>query len=180
MGVAGELVVARRRRCPASSSSSRLDLTSQPHARDPCHYSDRLLAPPIDCDMPTRTALHRAVRRIFHQSPAIEAATLGLLDVWCRVALLPFRRARRHGQASEDASLVTATDRYNRAAEQYFATIDDPSFLIGKPFSEPAALPKHLIDAGVLLSALRVAPGDVVMEIGAGSCWLSHMLNRYG
>jgi SAM-dependent methyltransferase len=130
--------------------------------------------------MPTRTALHRAVRRIFHQSPAIEAATLGLLDVWCRLALLPFRRARRHGQVSEDASLVTGTDRYNRAAEQYFATIDDPSFLIGKPFSEPAALPKHLIDAGVLLSALRVAPGDVVMEIGAGSCWLSHMLNRYG
>jgi SAM-dependent methyltransferase len=130
--------------------------------------------------MPTRTALHRAVRRIFHQSPAIEAATLGLLDVWCRLALLPFRRALRHGQISEDASLVTATDRYNRAAEQYFATIDDPSFLIGKPFSEPAALPKHLIDAGVLLSALRVAPGDVVMEIGAGSCWLSHMLNRYG
>ena len=130
--------------------------------------------------MPTRTALHRAVRRIFHQSPAIEAATLGLLDVWCRLALLPFRRARRHGQVAEDASLVTGTDRYNRAAEQYFATIDDPSFLIGKPFSEPAALPKHLIDAGVLLSALRVAPGDVVMEIGAGSCWLSHMLNRYG
>jgi SAM-dependent methyltransferase len=130
--------------------------------------------------MPTRTALHRAVRRIFQQSPAIEAATLGLLDVWCRLALLPFRRALRHGQISEDASLVTATDRYNRAAEQYFATIDDPSFLIGKPFSEPAALPKHLIDAGVLLSALRVAPGDVVMEIGAGSCWLSHMLNRYG
>lgn len=130
--------------------------------------------------MPTRTALHRAVRRIFRQSPAIEAAALGLLDAWCRFALLPFRRARRYGQVSEDAALITATDRYNRAAEEYFATIDDPSFLLGKPFSEPAALPKHLIDAGVLLSALRVAPGDVVMEIGAGSCWLSHMLNRYG
>jgi SAM-dependent methyltransferase len=130
--------------------------------------------------MPTRTALHRAVRRIFHQSPAIEAAALGLLDAWCQLALLPFRRARRSGQVSEEAALVTATDRYNRAAEQYFATIGDSSFLLAKPFSEPAALPKHLIDAGVLLSALRVAPRDVVMEIGAGSCWLSHMLNRYG
>ena len=130
--------------------------------------------------MPTRTALHAVVRRIFHRSPGVEAAALGLLDAWCQLALLPFRRARRHGRVSEDAALVTATDRYNRAAEEYFAKIDDPSFLLGKPFSEPAALPKHLIDAGVLLSALRVAPGDVVMEVGAGSCWLSHMLNRYG
>lgn len=130
--------------------------------------------------MPTRTTLQGAARRIFHRSPGVEAAALGLLDAWCQLALLPFRRARRHGRASENAALVTATDRYNRAAEQYFAKIDDPSFLLGKPFSEPAALPKHLIDAGVLLSALRVAPGDVVMEVGAGSCWLSHMLNRYG
>jgi SAM-dependent methyltransferase len=130
--------------------------------------------------MPTRTTLHGAVRRIFHRSPAIEAAALGLLDAWCQIALLPFRRARRHGRTSEDAAIVISTDRYNRAAEQYFAAIDDPSFLLAKPYSEPAALPKHLIDAGVLLSALRVAPGDVVMELGAGSCWLSHMLNRYG
>jgi len=130
--------------------------------------------------MPTRTVLHRAVRRIFRQSPAIEVATLGLLDAWCRLALLPFRRGRRDGRVSENAALVNATDRYNRAAEQYFATFDNPSFLLGKPFSEPASLPKHLIDAGVLLGALRVAPGDTVMEIGAGSCWLSHMLNRYG
>ena len=130
--------------------------------------------------MPSRTTLHGAVRRIFHRSPTIEAAALGVLDAWCQFALLPFRRARRQGHVAEDAALVTATDRYNRAAEQYFATIEDPSFLLGKPFSEPAALPKHLIDAGVLLSALHVAPGDVVMEVGAGSCWLSHILNRYG
>ena len=26
----------------------------------------------------------------------------------------------------------------------------------------------------------RVSPGEVVAEIGAGSCWLSHILNRYG
>ena len=37
-----------------------------------------------------------------------------------------------------------------------------------------------LIDTGVLIEALRLRPGDVVAEIGAGSCWLSHMLNRHG
>ena len=27
---------------------------------------------------------------------------------------------------------------------------------------------------------LRLSPGDVVMELGAGTCWLLHFLNRYG
>ena len=76
--------------------------------------------------------------------------------------------------------MAARADEYNRAAEEYFSRCDTPSFLLNKPFSEPAALPKHLIDVGVLVNASRIAPGDTVLEFGAGSCWLSHMLNRYG
>jgi SAM-dependent methyltransferase len=36
------------------------------------------------------------------------------------------------------------------------------------------------MDAGVLIDAMRLKRGDVVLELGAGSCWLSHMLNRFG
>jgi SAM-dependent methyltransferase len=41
-------------------------------------------------------------------------------------------------------------------------------------------LSRRLIDAGVLIDGLRLQPGDTVLELGAGSCWLSHLLNRFG
>src|SRR5205807_8777094 len=44
MGIAGELFVARRRRCPASPPPRASISPRKPHARDPCYYSDRLLA----------------------------------------------------------------------------------------------------------------------------------------
>src|SRR5688572_3122332 len=43
MGVADELIVARRRRCPASPPPHASISPRKPHARDPCYYSDRLL-----------------------------------------------------------------------------------------------------------------------------------------
>ena len=130
--------------------------------------------------MPDRSVLQNTLQRLFHRSPRLQAAALRVLDLWYQLALLPYRRRRRAGSAAENPELATRTDAYNAAAERYFARFDTPSFLLDKPFSEPAALPKHLIDAGVLIAALRVAPGDLVLELGAGSCWLSHMLNRYG
>ncbi len=130
--------------------------------------------------MPERNPIQDIVRRLFHASPRFQAATLRVLDWWYQLALLPYRRRRRRGVAGEDQHLISRTEAYNAAAERYFARFDTPAFLLNKPYSEPAALPKHLIDAGVLISALRIAPGDVVLEFGAGSCWLSHMLNRFG
>ena len=44
MGVAGELIVARRRRCAASPPPRPSISPRKPHARGPCYYSDRLLA----------------------------------------------------------------------------------------------------------------------------------------
>jgi len=43
-GVADDLCVSRRRRCPCIASSSLLDLPTQLHPRDPTYYSDRLLS----------------------------------------------------------------------------------------------------------------------------------------
>lgn len=71
-------------------------------------------------------------------------------------------------------------DRFNVAAEAYFAGLGDDRHLLRKPFSEPESLSRRLIDLGVLIDGMRLVPGMTVMELGAGSCWVSHLLNRMG
>ena len=119
-------------------------------------------------------------RRVLQRWPAAERWGLGTLDLMYRVALLPFRRPARRGSPREAAEIVARTDAYTQAAERYFAEFENPQFLLDKPFGDIAQTPKHLIDAGVLIQALRLRRGDVVLELGAGSCWLSLMLNRCG
>ena len=96
------------------------------------------------------------------------------------IVLLPFRRPQKPGSTSEDPELLKRTDEYNAAAERYFATYADASQLLDKPFSDVEGFAEHLIRVGTLLSAARIRPGDTIVEIGAGTCWLSHLLNRYG
>ena len=68
------------------------------------------------------------------------------------------------------------TERRNAISRKY----RDPQFLIDKPFSDTPDFAAHLIAVGVLVAAARLRPGDTVVEFGAGSCWLSHFLNRFG
>ncbi len=72
------------------------------------------------------------------------------------------------------------TDELNRAAEDYFARYPEPEFILGKPYSEERLFARRLFDLGVLFHALDVRKGDVVLELGAGTCWVSHFLNLYG
>ena len=65
-------------------------------------------------------------------------------------------------------------------AERYFAEYPDPEFILGKPFTDERDFPLHLFELGVLFHFLRVTPDDVVLEFGAGTCWVSHFLNRFG
>ena len=72
------------------------------------------------------------------------------------------------------------TAEYNEAAERYFTAYPDPRFLLDKPFSDAPGFAGHLIAVGVLVAGAGLRPGDTVVEFGAGSCWLSHFLNRFG
>lgn len=130
--------------------------------------------------MPTRGHIQCMVQRVFLRWPASQRLALGVLDALYQVALLPFRRRRIRASGKERAGLVESTDRFNTAADLYFARFENPAFLLDKPFSEAEHLARHLIDAGVLIGAMRLRPGDVVAEVGAGTCWLSHFLNRFG
>ncbi|MDE3157096.1 MAG: class I SAM-dependent methyltransferase [Acidobacteriota bacterium] len=105
---------------------------------------------------------------------------LALLDPLYRTMLWPFKLKARTGSPIEAPELVARTEAYNRAAEDYYADFANKDFLLRKPFSESATAALHLIDTGVLLQALNLQAGDTVVELGAGSCWLSQMLNRYG
>ena len=76
--------------------------------------------------------------------------------------------------------IIARTDAFNAAADRYFAEHEDPAFLLGKPYTDTRNFARHFFDIGVLAHWLRLAPGDVVLEIGAGTCWLLRFLNRYG
>lgn len=125
----------------------------------------------------------QAVRRSFHplwrRAPRLRSLALAAIDVAVRPLFLPFRLGRPAAPDTRDL-LEAQTDALNAAAERYFAAHSDAPHLLDKPFSEPAALSRRLIDVGVLLDGLRLEPGDTVLELGAGSCWLSHLLNRFG
>lgn len=104
------------------------------------------------------------------------ARLMRLLQVGARMALRDERRPEHL-----DLDLLRArTDELNEAAEGYFVDYPDPEFLLDKPFAEAEEFPRRLFDLGVLFHALRLSPDVVVLELGAGSCWVSHFLNRYG
>ncbi len=85
------------------------------------------------------------------------------------------------GRQGVDPPRSVHGDKTNKqAAERYFAEYRDPQFLIEKPFSDAPDFAGHLIAVGILVAAARLRPGDTVVEFGAGSCWLSHFLNRFG
>jgi SAM-dependent methyltransferase len=130
--------------------------------------------------MPSRTPLQAVVQRTFHRWPGSKVATLRALDLLYQIVLFPYRRSVNRGSSDESQEIVALTDRYNAAADQYFKNAPDPQFLIEKPFSDAHAFPKHLFDVAMLVRGMRLRPGDQVVEIGAGTCWLSHMLNRFG
>ena len=94
--------------------------------------------------------------------------------------LWKFRQPLRPGSTVENPELLERTEEYNAAAERYFVDRADAQFLLDKPFSDAEGFAEHLIRAGTLIAAGRIRPGDTVVEIGAGTCWLSHLLNRYG
>lgn len=80
----------------------------------------------------------------------------------------------------DPADILARTDELNAAAERYYAEYPEPEFILAKPYSESEDFPRRLFDLGVLFHALRLSPHDVVLELGAGTCWVSHFLNRYG
>jgi SAM-dependent methyltransferase len=71
-------------------------------------------------------------------------------------------------------------DDLNRKAEEYFAKIEDRTYLLSKPFAAIEECSKLLFNFAALLQGLRLFKYMDVMEFGAGPCWCSHLLTQLG
>lgn len=79
-----------------------------------------------------------------------------------------------------DTELMKRADEFNTAAEKYFTLPKNHTFVMNKPFSERMMFGQRLFDFGVQVHWLRLKPGETVLDFGAGSCWMSFFLNRFG
>lgn len=93
-----------------------------------------------------------------------------------RVAVPDAREVTPSSADIEDSRL----DDWNRAAEEYFASLKTWDHHLAKPFSQVEETPALLASVAVLLQALRLAPGMTVLEFGAGTGWLSRFLTQMG
>jgi len=127
-------------------------------------------------------AQERALRTASAGAPILRTVTLAAIEGAARLILWPFRLGRSARKANLDvaASVSDDTAALNEAAEQYFVQHPAPETLLRKPFSEPGLLAKRLVSVAALIDGLNLRPGHTVLELGAGTCWLSHFLNRYG
>jgi SAM-dependent methyltransferase len=124
--------------------------------------------------------VRQALGQTFRRFPLARDVIRGTMNAFFRVALLPFGRNRPVGAAAESPDLIAHTDELNRAAERYFANFEDTEFILGKPFTDEAGFARHLVSLGILVDGLRLRRRDVVVEFGAGTCWVSHFLNKFG
>lgn len=124
--------------------------------------------------------MRRGAQPLLDRAPWLKSFALDAVDVAARGLLWPFRLGRPSDREAADRLIESQTESLNRAAEQYFATYAATDHLLDKPFSEAESCARRLVDAGVLMDGLRLEPGDTVLELGAGTCWLSHFLNRFG
>lgn len=65
-------------------------------------------------------------------------------------------------------------------ADAYYRDLDDPTWVLGKPFGSAAQAPGLLRNMGVLLQGLRIGQTMTVLEFAAGTCWFTRYLAQMG
>lgn len=125
-------------------------------------------------------SLRDRAKNLVRRSPRLRGWAERLTDATIRLALAPQIEVPAPAETHDAATLEAQTDALNQAAEVYFSAYPQQEFILGKPYSDALGFPQHLFNLGVLFHWLRLSPGDVVAELGAGTAWVSHFLNLYG
>ena len=76
----------------------------------------------------------------------------------------------------KDVIRQTSVESLNQSADNYFSSISDLTHLLSKPFSDVREVPDLLMNIGMLIKGLRLGKSMTVLEMAAGSCWLSRYL----
>src|SRR5262245_2956685 len=106
-----------------------------------------------------RALLRKAVRPLFGRAPAVRRGGLRAIDRLVSPVLYFFTLRHQKPPALNADKPAADIAAFNQAAEDYFAKHDGDRHLLTKPFSEPESLSRRLIDLGVLIDGLRLAPG---------------------
>ncbi|MEO5763056.1 MAG: class I SAM-dependent methyltransferase, partial [Vicinamibacteria bacterium] len=81
-----------------------------------------------------------------------------------------------------EAELLSRAEEFNRNAERHWKHIaaepDARLHVLNKPLSTVRDTPGILYRLGLVLHELDLGVGMTVVDFGAGSCWLSSMMNR--
>jgi SAM-dependent methyltransferase len=70
--------------------------------------------------------------------------------------------------------------RFNEAADRYYAAHPNVEHFERKPFHNIEESSAILLRLGIILQNLHVGQSHTILDFGAGSCWLSLMLNKLG
>ena len=65
-----------------------------------------------------------------------------------------------------------------QTAEEYYRNLPEPALQMSQPFASTMEAPQLLYKMGLLLYGLRLGKSMVVLDFGAGKCWLSRFLNQ--
>jgi len=90
------------------------------------------------------------------------------------------------GVRAADTSLIDPKEvmrRYsvaelNETADEYYRVMQDPDLTLRKPFQSVNETPEMLENLGALLGGLHLGKAMTVLDFGAGSCWLSHLVAK--
>lgn len=104
----------------------------------------------------------------------VSEALRGAARVLAKALRLPAR------PVDPDTRFEREQGSYHRAEESRFRHVANDAAYLNQPFSDLKLAPLHLYRVGLVLSALELGPQDEVLDFGAGTCWLSAMLNRMG
>ena len=71
-------------------------------------------------------------------------------------------------------------EELNETADYYFRTIEDPTALLQKPFSNLEGSTEEVLTFLLVLKGLGLPPGSTLLDFGAGTCWTSILAAGFG